>query len=374
MPPSAPTPSPPPPVSTTPRVVTHATQHATTTNSAQNIGWNNCNGNEDAEITNHFGEKTYLSPMAYNNTSHGNFYSDKSDNNNHQHSLSLPEVTSGGQDTGNNGILTQANNSTNVNDWMGTAGGMPLSPWTGSQLGVGVGGLYNSSLLGGVGAGAGLFGNSYYNNPLMGMGMMTGTTGPLASLTQAVYGVQQLIFAVTQAAQLCTAHATALSQMSTWLQGTCRDALHAYRVVHQQAWQSYRQALDTANRDPESNPQQLQRQRRLQALRWMTMTVVTYVGWTVVRRLVALLFRNRQPRLTGMPHPQPQWNAAAATLSYPPYAQSPPPIQPLYSAPAAAGQYHYPYYPTTAVASPDSSSLYSLPPPSYSYPTTAYPY
>jgi hypothetical protein len=356
MPPSAPTPS--PPVVSTPRLVTHAKQHGTTTNSAQHNGWTK-NSNENAETTYHFGETTSHSPMA-------NGYIDPP-------TVSSPKVTGEGQDTGNNEIiLSQANNSTNLNDWMGGngGGGLPLSsPWNQQFGNYSNSGLYNSSpLLGGLGtAGAGLFGNSYYNNPLLGMGMMTGT-GPLASMTQAVYGVQQLILAVTQAAQLCTVHATAISQLTAWLQGACRDALRAYRVVHQQAWQSYRQALDTANRDHESNSeQQVQRQRRLRALRWMTVTVVTYVGWTVVRRLVALLFRQRnQPQLTGMPlqpQPQPPYNAT----TYPPYAQ---PLQPLYSAPAAAaGQYQYPYYPTTT----DPSSLYSLPPPSHSYPT-AYPY
>jgi hypothetical protein len=357
MPPSAPTPSPQPQVSTTgtPRVVTqNSKQRGTTAISAQRNGWTN-NSNDDAvAVATH---PLHGSAMTYNGSN------GISDSDYQQQSLSLQEVTGGGQDTGNNGIMTtQANNSTNFNDWMG-GGGLSSSPWNnGPQLGNYSNSLYNSSLLGGTAAG--LLGGGYYNSPLMGMGMMTGTTGPLATLTQAVYGVQQLILAVTQATQLCAAHAVAIHQATTWLQSTCRDALRAHRVMHQQAWRSYRDALDTANRDCESNPQQVQRQRRLRALRWMTVTVVTYVGWTVVRRLVTLLFgqhRRPPPRLTGMPPPpQPQYNASAA-MTYPPYAQPP-----LYSAPAA-GQYHYPYNP-----SPEPSSFYSLPP-SHSYPTT-YPY
>jgi len=125
--------------------------------------------------------------------------------------------------------------------------------------------------------GAGMYGMSPYYG---GMPQM----GPLSGLNQFLFGVQNVVFSLSQAVQILGMNTQALQQLLDTATTMLEQALAAYKEMR---------ALEMMANDSESEEAKKKR-RRLKALRWALVLAVTYGGYRVVR--VAFQQKRRSSR------------------------------------------------------------------------------
>lgn len=122
----------------------------------------------------------------------------------------------------------------------------------------------------------------YGMTPYYGGGMPQ--MGPLSGLNQFLFGVQNVIFSLSQAVQIVGMNTQAMQKLLETVTAMIENAMKTYTEMR---------ALELAARDCESQEARKKR-RRLKALRWAVVFAVTYTGY----RLVRVAFQPRKPRLT----------------------------------------------------------------------------
>lgn len=165
----------------------------------------------------------------------------------------------------------------------------------GNLGGMGMGGLG----MGGMGMGGYGYGSPMLGSPLMGIG------GPLNSLNQFLFSIQNVIFSLSQAVQIVGMNAQGLQQL---LESGTAMFDHIIASVHELV--EPQRAETTEER---------KRRRRIRALRWAVITAITYAGYKILRSL-----RQRQQRsaITAGPsstpyHPQVSLGNSYGYPSYP---------------------------------------------------------
>lgn len=123
--------------------------------------------------------------------------------------------------------------------------------------------------------GGGMYGGAYGGVGLHG--------GPMSNLNQLLFGVQNVIFSLTQAVQIIGMNTEAVKKL---LESGIAMFDHAVAT-----WQEMK-ALEDASRESESEEDR-KRRRRLRALRWALTTAVMYAGYSLVRQVLS---RRRNPR------------------------------------------------------------------------------
>jgi VIT1/CCC1 family predicted Fe2+/Mn2+ transporter len=128
--------------------------------------------------------------------------------------------------------------------------------------------------------GAGMMGAGmpYYGGALM---------GPFSGLYQVLFGIQNVIFSLTQAVQLIGTNQQALQHA---LDSVTKMADAAIATFYE---------LRALEAQKEYTPEQQRRRKRLQALRWALVTGGTWLVYKIVRRLTS-----KQKRLANYPYPQ----------------------------------------------------------------------
>lgn len=138
-----------------------------------------------------------------------------------------------------------------------------------------------------------------------GMGMPMMMTGPLSNLNQFLFGVQNVIFSLSQAIQIVSMNTQALQQL-----------LDAAMHLLDKAWSTWKDMLLEYERQiplgrPETEEDRIRR-RRVRILRWTLATAASYAVYKLVRRVFA-------------PRPQAnQWQALQQQHSNRPYGNYPP--------------------------------------------------
>jgi hypothetical protein len=167
-----------------------------------------------------------------------------------------------------------------------------------SGYGGGTGGMYGAAAGGGGMYGAG------YGGPIAGLyggygagGMMAGGIGgPLSNLNQLLFGVQNVIFSLTQAVQIIGLNTEAVQKLLEAATAKFDHAIGTWREM---------QALEDAARTSETEDDR-KRRRRLRALRWAFTTAVTYAAYAIVRHGFAVLSRRRNFHASSQPRLMPQ--------------------------------------------------------------------
>ena len=122
-------------------------------------------------------------------------------------------------------------------------------------------------------------------------GMLGGGVGggPVSSLNQFLFGVQNVIFSLSQAVQIIGMNTEAVKHLLESATVMFDHAVATWRELH---------ALEAAQRQTET-PEARKRRRRLRALRWALLVGVSYAGYQLVRKLVgatANAILGRQPQ------------------------------------------------------------------------------
>lgn len=125
--------------------------------------------------------------------------------------------------------------------------------------------------VGGLGMGGYGYGNPMLGSPLMGIG------GPLNSLNQFLFGIQNVIFSLSQAIQIVGMNAQGLQQL---LESGTAMFDHVIASLH-----------ELVEPKRAESAEERKRRRRIRALRWAVITAITYAGYKILRS-----FRQRQQR------------------------------------------------------------------------------
>lgn len=154
---------------------------------------------------------------------------------------------------------------------------------------LGVGGLG----MGGLGMGGYGYGNPMLGSPLMGIG------GPLNSLNQFLFSIQNVIFSLSQAVQIVGMNAQGLQQL---LESGTAMFDHIIASLH-----------ELVEPQRAESPEERKRRRRIRALRWAVITAITYAGYKLLRSL-----RQRQQRsaITAAPSVAPYHQQVSYGNSY----------------------------------------------------------
>lgn len=148
-----------------------------------------------------------------------------------------------------------------------------LSPYFGNALLGGLGGGGAGGMYGAMG-GAGMYGGGGYG--MMGMPPYGG--GPMTGVTQALLGVQNVIFSLGQAVQIVGMNAEAVKHL---LESAVSMLDHAVAT-----WREMRVLEAEYCRQEQESEAAKKRRRRLRALRWALTASVAYAGYAVVRKLL----------------------------------------------------------------------------------------
>lgn len=154
---------------------------------------------------------------------------------------------------------------------------------------------------GNIGMGGFGYGSPMLGSPLMGMG------GPLISLNQFLYSVQNVIFSLSQAVQIVGMNAQGLKQL---LESATAMFDHIIASLH-----------ELVEPQRAESPDERKRRRRVRAMRWAFITALSYAGYKLLRSL-----RQRQQRsaIAVGPGPMPyQYNILGNLNGYPGYQQQP---------------------------------------------------
>ena len=150
--------------------------------------------------------------------------------------------------------------------------------------------------------------------PFSSYGMMGGTLpyygagaggmmGPLSGLHQILFGVQNVIFSLTQAVQLIGTNQQALQLAFDSVTKLVDSALATFRELR---------ALEAQQ---EYTPEQQRRRKRLRALRWAMVMGGTWLVYKVVRRMTS-----KRKRLTNIyPYPSSSFGGTMIPYPQPPY-------------------------------------------------------
>lgn len=140
-------------------------------------------------------------------------------------------------------------------------------------------GMYGG--MGGYGGGYGMYGG--YGGGMM-MGGGGGGGGHLSELNQFLFGLQSVMFSLSQAIQIVgmnTQSFTQLFESASTMLDSAIDTFHEMRTIN-----NICQEFET--------DEQRKRRKRLKALRWAIVTAVTYSAYKLIRRL---LYRPARPRM-----------------------------------------------------------------------------
>jgi hypothetical protein len=171
--------------------------------------------------------------------------------------------------------------------------------------------IYSSPAYSGYGATAGMYGAPGYGGSIAGLyggyggagGMMMAGGGPLSNLNQLLFGVQNVIFSLTQAVQIIGLNTEAVQKLLEAATAMFDHAIGTWREM---------QTLEDAARTSETEDDR-KRRRRLRALRWAFTTAVTYAVYAMVRHGLAALVSSRQrPRILPQHQQQPHSDGAWA--------------------------------------------------------------
>lgn len=138
--------------------------------------------------------------------------------------------------------------------------------------------------------GSGMYGSPYYGggmSPMMMgggmMGGMMGGVGPFSGVYQVLFGVQNVVFSLTQAVQLMGTNQHALQQAFDSLTGMIDHAIATFHELR---------ALEATETAKETEEQQ-RRRRRLKALRWAFVVGSSWLLYKLIRRLTTSSRRRR---------------------------------------------------------------------------------
>jgi hypothetical protein len=135
----------------------------------------------------------------------------------------------------------------------------------------------NLGMMGG-GLGGGMmspYGGGMYGSPFGMPSPMMGGMGPFSGVYQVLFGIQNVVFSVTQAVQLMGTNQHALQQAFDSLTGMIDHAIATFYELR--ALEATQTAKDTE--------EQKSRRRRLKALRWAFVTGTSYLLYKIIRRL-----------------------------------------------------------------------------------------
>lgn len=118
---------------------------------------------------------------------------------------------------------------------------------------------------------SGMYASPYYG----GMPPMMGGGGPFSGVYQVLFGVQNVVFSVTQAVQLMGTNQHALQQAFDSLTGMIDHAIATFHELR---------ALE-ANESAKETEEQKRRRRRLKALRWAFVMGTSWLLAKIIRRL-----------------------------------------------------------------------------------------
>lgn len=210
----------------------------------------------------------------------------------HQHVLSKPTKNGNIKETGEEEPATSLERHEGATPSSIVPSNNPFS--TPSSFGMFPGGNLG---IGGMGMGGFGYGSPMLGTPLMGIG------GPLNSLNQFLFGVQNVIFSLSQAVQIVGMNAQGLQQL---LESGTAMFDHIIASIH-----------ELVEPQRAESAEERKRRRRIRALRWAVITALTYAGYKLLRSL-----RQRQQRNgiaagpTASPYP---YNALGSSYGYPGY-------------------------------------------------------
>jgi hypothetical protein len=156
-----------------------------------------------------------------------------------------------------------------------------------------------------------LYGGSPYGIMSSGMGAVG---GPFNGLNQFLFGVQSMLFSLSQAIQIVGMNTHTFNQI---FESATSMFDHAIETFHEM------RAIEVASRENETDEMK-KRRRRLRTLRWALVTAVTVAGYKIIRRLLA---RPRRPPalLHGAPYHFSGGQQSIASYPTHPYSQQQPP-------------------------------------------------
>jgi hypothetical protein len=243
--------------------------------------------------------------------------------------------------------------------------------------------------------------------------MMMNGYGPFSTITNYLLGIQNVIMSIGQVVQIVSYNASSLQQLCAALLSMMDHVVQSYREQIQQqqsmmiCGENNKNNHDHHSIDEEHNHrmQQQQQQRRIRVLRYTVTFAMSYLGYSLIRKLFFAKrrqFQQQQPFYLEQPRfrnystnsndyheHQQQYNVPTTTIptnydhqhqhlhNFYATGQPPPPPQPLQQTGISSYPYnnYYPDYanPNASVSSvpyytttvPSSSS----PPPSYMYPS-----
>jgi hypothetical protein len=151
-------------------------------------------------------------------------------------------------------------------------------------------------------------------SPLQQLPMVGAAGGPFSTITNYLLGIQNVIMSIGQVVQIISFNASSLQQL-------CESILammeHAIQSWHDQQQNHTKRLKHTSNDNknesdnhedlsPEEQQRVIQQQRRLRALRYTITIAISYIGYTIIRKL----FSNQQ---------QQQYRRALEHSQPPPY-------------------------------------------------------
>lgn len=129
----------------------------------------------------------------------------------------------------------------------------------------------------------GVYGSPYYGAPMM--------MGPFSGIHQVLFGVQNVVFSLTQAVQLLVTNQHAIQQAFDSLTGMMDHMVSTFHEMR---------ALEAMERGSETKEQQ-RRRRRLKALRWALTMSASWLLYKIIRRLTSRRRRLGYGEATGYP-------------------------------------------------------------------------
>lgn len=226
---------------------------------------------------------------------------DDDDYNNNNHSFVTNDDNDVADAVGTTGLDYNANNNNNATLMSSTSLNSP----------------YGGGMYGGMGVGGGMM-----MPPMMppGMMMMGGGMGggPFASVYQALYGLQNVVFSISQAVQLVGMNQHVLQQAWESINQMVEHAVTTFSEMR---------ALEANAQDGESEEDK-QRRRRLKALRYALVLGGSWLAYKVVRQLLfqkdawrrGRRQQQQRPHLTR--HGSPQQDASLMYPTTSPYDTS----------------------------------------------------
>ena len=192
------------------------------------------------------------------------------------------------------------------------------------------------------------FGNSMMMSPQL---PMLGTAGgPFSTITNYLLGIQNVIMSIGQVVQIISFNATSLQQLSESILAMVE---HAIRSWHEQQQQQQNRFLkhnrgdsgswneNVDSKTPEEIQKALQQRRRLRALRYTIAITLSYIGYTMIRKVFFKQQQLQQQRYNReLEHSQLYTNHNALATAPPMYHASSHISNSLYPPPSTHYNHH----------------------------------